>query len=198
MSIKQIIAGFFLMCGGLCAALSSLPAMAQVAPTARITGLPLGVGGGFSDYSLDYGQGRRMLGVSGWADYDLWHGLGVEAEVTAIDFDKPSTLQRMSQNSFKGGAIYRARPFWGFRPYAKALIGIGSIYFPSNDPLYTHDTFVVEAFGGGVERRVWNTVYVRGDYEYQLWNQYFGSNNLTPNGFTIGATYYFRKIHGHQ
>lgn len=197
MSIKQLVAGFFLMSIGLCAALSSLPAMAQVAPTATVTGLPLGVGGGFSDYSLDYGQGRRMLGISGWADYDLWRGLGVEVEGTAIDFDKPSTLQRMSQNSIKGGAIYRARPFWGVRPYAKALIGIGSIHFPSNDPLYTHDTFVVEAFGGGVEYRVWNTVYLRGDYEYQLWNQFLGNKNLTPNGFTIGATYYFRKVHRH-
>jgi hypothetical protein len=195
MSIKQVVAGFFLLFLGLSAALSSLPAKAQVAPTATISGLPLGVGGGFSDYSLDYGQGRRMLGISGWADYDLWRGLGIEAEVTAIDFDKPSTFQRMSQNTFKGGAIYRARPFWGIRPYVKGLIGVGSIYFPSNDPLYTHDTYIVEALGGGVERRVWNTVYLRGDYEYQLWNQFMGNNNLTPNGFTIGATYYFRKIH---
>ncbi len=193
MSTKQVLAGFFLFAG----MVMSIPARAQVAPTVKISGLPLGVGGGLSDYSLDYGQGRRMLGVNAWADYELFHGLGIEAEGTAIVFDKPSTLQRMKQETIKGGAIYRARPFWGVRPYAKALMGIGSIDFPSNNPLYTHDTYTVEALGGGVEYRVWNTVYVRGDYEYQMWNQYHGPYNLTPNGFTIGATYYFRKIHGH-
>ncbi len=173
------------------------PVHAQVAPSVKISGLPLGVGGGLSDYSLDYGPGRRMLGFSGWADYELFHGLGVEAEGTAIFLDKPASLQRMKQYSFKGGAIYRARPFWGVRPYVKGLIGIGSIDFPSNNPLYTHDTYTMEALGGGVEYRVWSTVYVRGDYEYQIWDQYHGPYNLTPNGFTIGATYYFRKVHKH-
>ena len=126
-----------------------------------------------------------------------FHGLGVEAEGTAIFLDKPSSLQRMRQLSFKGGAIYKTRSFYRLRPYAKALIGVGSIDFPSNDPLYTHDTFLMEAFGAGAEYPVWNTLNVRADYEYELWNQYFGNNNLTPNGFTIGATYYFRKIHKH-
>ena len=177
--------------------LLGFPVHAQVAPSVKISGLPLGVGGGLSDYSLDYGPGRRMLGFSGWADYELFHGLGVEAEGTAIFLDKPSSLQRMRQLSFKGGAIYKTRSFYRLRPYAKALIGVGSIDFPSNDPLYTHDTFLMEAFGAGAEYPVWNTLNVRADYEYELWNQYFGNNNLTPNGFTIGATYYFRKIHKH-
>ena len=191
--MKRWIAGFAVV-AGICA---GVPARAQVQPSVKISGLPLGVGGGISDYSLDYGPGRRMLGFSGWADYELFHGLGIEAEGTAILFDKPSSLQRMKQDTIKGRAIYRARPFWGVRPYVKALIGIGSIDFPSANPLYTHDTYTVEALGGGVEYRVWNTVYVRGDYEYQIWNQYHGPHNLTPNGFTIGATYYFRKVHKH-
>lgn len=191
--MKRWVTGVALVAG----LMVCVPTRAQVAPSVKISGLPLGVGGGLSDYYLDYGQGRRMLGISAWADYDLFHGLGIEAEGTAIDFDRPSTLPRMKQNTIKGGAIYRARAFWGVRPYAKALIGIGSIDFPSNNPLYTHDTFTVTAFGGGVEYRVWSTVYVRGDYEYQMWHQYQGPNNLTPNGFTIGATYYFRKIHKH-
>lgn len=173
------------------------PSYAQVAPSVKISGLPLGVGGGFSDYNLDYGQGRRMLGFSGWADYELFHGLGIEAEGTAIFLGKPSSLQRMQQLSFKGGAIYKTRSFYRLRPYVKGLIGVGYIEFPSNDPLYTHDTFFMEAFGAGAEYPIWNTIHVRADYEYQFWNQYFGNNNLNPNGFTIGATYYFRKIHKH-
>ena len=193
MSTKQVLAGFLLFAGWAI----SIPARAQVAPTVKVSGLPLGVGGGLSDYSVDYGPGRRMLGFSEWADYELFHGIGIEAEGTEIILDKPSSLQRMKQETIKGGVIYKAREFWKIRPYAKGLIGIGNIDFPSNDPFYTHDTFVVEAFGGGVEYPVWNSLKIRGDYEYQMWNQYFGNNNLTPNGFTIGATYYFRKIHKH-
>jgi hypothetical protein len=194
MSIKRFVAGIILLAGSI----FGFPVQGQVAPTVTISGPPLGIGGGLSDYYLDYGQGRRMLGLSGWADYEIFHGLGMEVEATGILFDKPSTLQRMKQESYKGGAIYRARAFYGFRPYGKALIGIGNIDFPSNDPLYTHDTYVVTAFGGGLERRVWNTVFVRGDYEYQMWHNYMGPYNLTPNGFTIGATYYFRKVHTHK
>uniref|UniRef100_E6QJQ3 Outer membrane protein beta-barrel domain-containing protein n=1 Tax=mine drainage metagenome TaxID=410659 RepID=E6QJQ3_9ZZZZ len=178
--------------------LSTLPVFGQVAPTLKVTGIPLGVGGGLSDYSLDYGPGRRMEGFSAWADYSIFHGLGIEAEGTTILLNKPASLTRMRQDTIKGGLIYRSRPFWKIRPYVKGLIGIGSIDFPSNNPLYTHDTYLVEALGGGVEYPVWNTLYVRGDYEYQIWNQYQGPRALNPNGFTIGATYYFRKTHGHS
>jgi opacity protein-like surface antigen len=177
--------------------LSTSPLFAQVAPAAKIGGFPLGIGAGLSDYSVDYGPGRRMLGASVWADYSLFHGLGVAVEGTSIFADKPSALTRMRQDTIKGGAIYRTRPHFGIRPYAKALIGIGSIDFPSANPLYTHDTYTMWAFGGGAEYKVWRTLYARGDYEYQFWDQYHGPNFLNPNGFTIGATYYLRGLHKH-
>jgi hypothetical protein len=178
--------------------LSTLPVFAQVAPAVKISGLPLGVGGGVSDYDLDYGQGSRMVGVSAWADYNLFHGLGVEVEGTTIFADRPSRISRMRQDTIKGGVIYRTHPIFRFRPYVKALAGIESIDFPSRNPLYTHDTYTMYAFGGGGEYRVWKTLYARGDYEYQFIPQYQGPNTLTPSGFTIGATYYLRGIHGHR
>lgn len=190
MRSKRVFAVLFFLC--------ALPAFGQVAPTLKVSGIPLGVGGGLSDYSLDYGPGRRMEGFSAWADYSIFHGLGIEAEGTTIFLNKPSSLTRMRQDSLKGGLIYRARSYWKIRPYAKALMGIGSIDFPSNNPLYTHDTFTVEALGGGLEYPVWHTLYLRADYEYQIWNQYHGPYSLTPNGFTLGATYYLRGIHGHS
>jgi len=171
---------------------------AQVAPAVDVRGIPLSVGAGVSDYSLDYGPGRRMIGISGWADYDLFHGLGIEAEGTTIFADKPESLDRMRQDTIKGGAIYKFHPlFLGVRPYAKSLIGLGSIDFPSRDPNYTHDTYTVIAFGGGAEVRAWRKVFVRGDYEYQFWKDYHGPHTLNPNGFTVGATYYFRGVHRH-
>jgi hypothetical protein len=177
--------------------LSTLPVFAQVAPAVKIGGLPLGVGAGVSDYSVDYGPSRRMIGISAWADYDIFHGLGIEAEGTSIFADKPSALQRMRQDTIKGGVIYRTRSFFGVRPYVKGLGGLASIDFPSRNPLYTHDTYTMYAFGGGGEYRVWKTLYARADYEYQFVPQYQGRNTLNPNGFTIGATYYLRGLHKH-
>ena len=46
--------------------LTSLPAMCQVAPAAKIGGLPLGVGGGISDYDTDYY--RAYHSVLEWPD----------------------------------------------------------------------------------------------------------------------------------
>ena len=182
--------------------LSTLPVFAQVAPAAKIGGLPLGVGGGFSDYSVDWGPGRRMLGFSGWADYYLFHGLGIEAEGTSIFFDRPPALSHSNfrQDTIKGGAIYQARPFFGVRPYVKGLIGLGSLDFaPARNPLYTHDTFTMYSIGGGAEYRIWKTLFVRGNYEYQAWPKVFNPNKtLDPQGFTIGATYYLRDIHKHD
>src|SRR5271168_4365829 len=140
--------------------LSTLPVFAQVAPAAKISGLPLGVGGGFSDYSIDYGPGRRMLGVSAWANYDVFHGLGIAAEGTSIFADKPAVITaHFREDTIKGGAIYRAHPFFGIRPYAEGFIGLGSIDFPSRNPFYTHDTFAMYSVGGGAEYKVWNTLY---------------------------------------
>jgi opacity protein-like surface antigen len=50
----------------------------------------------------------------------------------------------------------------------------------------------MRAIGGGAEYHAWKTVWVRADYEYQWYHQYFGPHDLNPNGFTIGATYYLR------
>jgi opacity protein-like surface antigen len=189
MRLKLVLAALFF--------LFTLPSFAQVQPAARIGGFPLGVGGGLSDYSVDYGSGRRMIGASAWADYSLYHGLGVEAEGTSIFADKPSELTRMKQESIKGGAIYKYHQIFHVRPYAKGLIGLGKIDFPSRNPLYTSDKFTMYAVGAGLEYKAWKTLYVRGDYEYQFWKNYLGPNTLNPNGFTIGATYYLRGVHRH-
>jgi opacity protein-like surface antigen len=177
--------------------LLTLPACAQVAPAVKIGGLPLGIGGGFSDYSVDFGPGRRMTGASVWADYNLFHGLGVEGEATWIFASKPSVFTRMEQDSYKGGLIYKTRPFFGIRPFAKGLVGLGHIDFPSRKPCYTHDSRTIYTAGGGAEYKVWKTLYARGEYEYQFWPELFGPHTLNPNGFSIGATYYLRGIHRH-
>ena len=177
--------------------LSTLPVFGQVAPAVKIGGLPLGIGGGLSDYSLDWGPGRRMIGASAWADYNIFHGVGIEAEGTTIFADRPAVLPRMRQDTIKGGLIYRAHPLLGIRPYVKGLVGLGSLDFPSRNPFYTHDTFTMYAIGGGAEYKIWKTLYARVDYEYQWWPQVLSPKTLDPNGYTFGATYYLRGIHRH-
>jgi len=173
-------------------------AFAQVAPAVKIGGLPLGVGVGLNDYSIDYGSGRRMLGISAWADYDIFHGLGIEVEGMSIFADRPAAIYpQMKQDSIKAGVIYKAHPFLGIHPYAKFLGGIGEIYFPSPDPFYTQDAFTTYGVGGGGEYKVWKQLFVRADYEYQYYQDYLGKGTLNPNGVTVGATYYLRGVHRH-
>ncbi len=175
-----------------------LPVYSQVSPAATQGGVPIVIGAGFSDYSIDWGPGQRMEGISAWADWyprrlpSALNGLGIEAEGREIDFGRPAGLSRMRQDTGVGGGIYTWNHFRNFRPYAKFLAGIGSLDFPPSGT-YSHDTFTVLAPGGGVEYRAWHHIWIRGDYEYQFWQQVFGPHDLTPTGFTIGASYDFRS-----
>ena len=174
-----------------------VPAPAQVTYAAKEGKLPLTVGVGLSDYSLDWGGSRRMMGITAWVDYrfhlpGLLNGLGVEAEGRDLNFDRPSDLTRLRQDVGLGGVNYQWRHRDRIRPYGKFLVGFGSIDFPDRrNPYYTHDTRTVLASGGGVDFRVWRNVAVRADYEYQFWRQLFGPNDLNPNGVTVGAVYDF-------
>ena len=184
---------------------AAVPACSQAPPAARQGGLPIVVGAGMSDYSVDWGFGRRMVGVTVWADWlpdnfpGALRGLGIEAVGHAIDYDVPTGLSKMRQDTVLGGPIYSWHPYRGVRPYAKYVIGVGSIDFPpfaGSPSWYSHDTFLVTAPAGGAEVHAWQHVWIRADYEYQFWHQTFGPHDLTPNGFTVGATYDFRPLGG--
>ena len=113
-----------------------MPLHSQVAPAAIQGGVPIVIGGGFSDYSIDWGPGKRMDGYSAWVDYypnrlpSVLNGLGVEAVGHAIDFDRPEIIPKMRQDTALGGPIYSWNRYRHFRPYVKFLYGVGSIDFP--------------------------------------------------------------------
>lgn len=183
-------------------AAAAIPAFSQVAPAATVGGLPLVVGVGISDYDLDWGYGRRMVGISVYGDWNLDHlpgllrNLSIAGEGNFIDFARPASIQpRMQQDTVEGGLLYNWRHYHNLVPYAKAMGGVGSVHFPSDNPLYTRDSFNVIAFGGGAEYHAWRQFWVRGDYEYQFWHHLFGQHDLTPQGFTIGASYHFRHTY---
>jgi opacity protein-like surface antigen len=182
---------------------TAIPAFSQVAPAATEGGLPLVVGVGFSDYDIDWGFGKRMAGISAFVDYDLDHlpgplrNFSLQAEGHAIDYGRPSYLPGLRQDTGLGGAIYTWHHFRNLNPYAKYEVGIGSVDFPPFGH-YSHDTFFVYAPGGGVEYHVWRQLWVRGDYEYQFWHHTFGPFDLNPQGFTIDASYHFRRTYPHS
>ncbi len=173
------------------------PVYSQVSPSARQGGMPIVIGAGLSDFSIDWGSGQRMEGISAWADWfpnrlpAALNGLGIEAEGRDIDFGRPAGVTKMRQDTGLGGLIFTWNRYRNFRPYVKYLAGIGSIDFPPFGT-YSHDTFSVFSPGGGLEYHAWRHIWIRGDYEYQFWHQVFGPHDLTPTGFTIGASYDFR------
>jgi hypothetical protein len=195
-------------------AVMTVPAFSQVVPSATRSRLQLSVGVGFSNFDLDYGNDngveRRMDGGTVWFDLNLnslnhvpsfLRGFGLDCEARDIDYDRPSTLSRMRQDVAEGGPIYTLRKYKNFHPYAKYLIGFGSIDFPADFPYppfppglpngYDHDTRTVLSPGFGLDYYAGRNIWVRADYEYEFWRQIFGPHDLNPNGITIGTSYLF-------
>jgi hypothetical protein len=179
---------------------STFPLFSQVVPAASEHGrMPIALGIGESDFSIDWGTGRRMQGTVAWIDWTgiphlpkALRGLGLDAEGRDINSGLPTGVPRMRQDTGLGGLSYTVRNFSKVQPYAKYLMGMGSIDFgplPNAPKSYTHDTRVVYAPGAGMEFQAFRSLWVRGDYEYQFWPHLFGPHSLNPNGFTIGAMY---------
>jgi hypothetical protein len=183
---------------------AAIPAFSQVAPAATRDGLPLTLGVGVSDYNYDFGSGGRMVGVSAWADWDLYvlpgkpHNLSIQVEGNALDFGRPAKVPIMRQDTGLVGVKYRLLHDRNILTYVKYVCGIGSIDFTNDiNPNYKHDDFAVWAPGGGIEIREWRQLWLRVDYEYQFWHHTFGPHDLTPQGFTIGGSYHFRPPSAH-
>jgi opacity protein-like surface antigen len=195
MKTPRILSGFLVAV----ALSAAAPAFSQIVPAATEGQLPFSVGAGAENFNVDWSK-SRMYGVGAWVQ---WHpqllphslyGLGVDLEGKHIDFGRPDTVpSNFRQDSWGIGPIYKWHHYRYFQPYAKGLIGTGSIDFQIGNPYYTHDTKTVYGMGGGLQVRVLPHTWVRADYEYQAWMQLFGKT-LDPQGFTLGATYDFRSL----
>jgi len=168
---------------------------AQVAPAAQRGGFPISIGFGMSGYNLDYGPGRWMEGPVIRAGFGIFHGLGVDVSARSIFMNTPPELTRMQQNTFLAGAFYDGWHKGRVNPFARYAGGIGTIAFPSRNPLYTRDSYTVYATGGGIEYQLTRKAVLRGEYEYQWWKQYHGPRDLNPQGVTLGVNYYLHGRH---
>jgi hypothetical protein len=187
-----------------CAAFS---AHAQAPPAAQGSAAfsPLAIGAGFSAFDAGWTDGY-MLGGTLWIDYTpnfLPHslkGLGVEAVARDISIDTNHRAQfNIREDVASGGLIYSLPRFGRYRPYGKYLVGFGNCDYPTKYNARYHQTRTVTSVGGGVDYQIFKRIWMRGDFEYQFWPDFFkyppalnkAPGTLSPYGFTLGAMYHF-------
>jgi len=183
-------------------ATAAMPAFSQVVPAAEEGRLPISVGGGLSNFNVDWGH-NNMDGGTLWLDYNaniLVKGLGFELEVRDISRDRGTNPPNFREDAADVGYIYRWPHYRNFRPYAKYLVGLGSVdYAVPGDPNLSHANRINAMLGGGMNYRVYRHVWIRADYEFQAWARfvdYSGNTiHLTPKGVTIGAMYDFARFY---
>ena len=175
----------------------STVSFSQVVPPGERRGLPLNVGVGYSNFASDFSG--RIAGIAVWADWTFYQapghlrGLGIEAEGRDLNYGRTGTMDNLRFDTIAGGPIYTFRHYRRFHPYGKFLFGFGSIDFTSSLPTYSHDTREFYDPGVGLDYRLTRTIWLRGDYQYQIWPDLFPGGALHPNGFTIGASYDFYR-----
>jgi hypothetical protein len=161
------------------------------------------VGAGYSNYATDWSG--RLGGPAVWIDVDVpklppsWSGFQLEAEGRDLNYTRHEVGDpALRQYTFAGGVNYAWRYDPAFHPYAKFLVGLGNVSFGpvsvNGMTGYTHDSRIFYAPAGGVEVRVHKRLWIRGNYEYQFWTDFFNHHTLNPHGFTVGAFYDFSRF----
>jgi opacity protein-like surface antigen len=182
------------------------PALAQAVPAGSKTEPPFALGAGISGYNPDWEHGH-LLGGTLWLDYipsrvpPLLHGIGVEVTARDLNYGRSSSQSDLREDVAEAGVIYSWRRYRNVRPYGKLLMGYGNTDYKTTRGR-GHDSRTTIATGGGVEFRVARCVWVRADYEYQSWPDFFKHPNstqpagkLNPQGFTVGVLYHFNRPH---
>lgn len=186
--------------------IASRSVLSQTIEAANKSYPPYVVGVGFSNYDLGYNTSKylipygsgRMSGGTLWAELypsmlpSKLHGLGLAVEGRDLSLSHSSSSFITREDTAAGGLVYRWDHFYNFRPYAKATYGIGGVDFQSSNPYYTHDTRAIWGITGGVDYHAVHHVWIRADYEYQVWAKLFFAT-LHPQGVTIGAVYDFGR-----
>jgi opacity protein-like surface antigen len=192
MSLKAILIALTLT--------AAIPAVSQVDPSATQGGLPLRVGGGFSDYITQISP-QHMLGGTLWVDCTptglprFLNGLGVEAEgrYVTVGQTTPASIGFLRLGTLGGGPTYTVRRFGKFRPYVKFLVnyGVNQMNYPYRGEIFRRETEAAYAVGGGADYHLFGHLWARGDYEYQLWPNTLLNPNwiFDPTGFTAGAVW---------
>lgn len=166
-------------------------AQGQALPTATGHGGGLQVGAGVSYGKPDFGQ-DWIGGVTGFADYNIWSHVGVEANAHFLTIHTP---QDLAEETYEAGPRF----YWRkrrFTLYGKAQAGLGRFVVQESNAFYNAGKSNASSFmyslGGGLDIDFRHHITVRAfDFEYQSWPS-FANNGLTPTVGTVGIAYRFR------
>ena len=188
MHLKRLIAALFfiLFVAG------SLSARAQAVPSAYAQRFTINVGLLGSAFQPDYEGGGvaqtgpyRLYGPGAYVDVKLTRWVQIEAEARWLRFN--SYLNIRQDNYLIGPRLPLERlRFKRATPYAKALVGFGSMNLGYNArSVRTADI----AFGGGVDVKLTKKFTIRAiDFEFQKWPNWL-SSSLSPYGASVGVSY---------
>jgi hypothetical protein len=158
----------------------------QAVPTAsRLFQVQVGVAG--SIYTLDDGSGHEE-GITVYGDVDFSKHLGLEGLYRNASIETPHDI---GENHLLAGPRFHLR-HGRFEPYAKLLVGEGTINFQQGYNLTSYaEHYFIYVPGGGVDFHAARHVNVRLlDVEYQFWPG-FAPHGLTPYGASAGLAYTF-------
>ena len=173
---------------------------AQVAASAKRSGISLRLGATGSVFDPDYGLTtsgyystngygiNKLGGVGAYADLNLFRGLGIEGEARWQRFHQQGTI---FQDNYLVGPRFQMGNRGRLAPYIKALVGYGYMNYEQN---YAHGWFNAIAVGGGLDVRVTRRISLRAlDVEYQQWPQWqqplVQTTTLFPYGVSAGVSY---------
>jgi hypothetical protein len=164
--------GAALWCGG-------PVAKAQDVATAKGGGSYVAIGGALSVFQADYGQ-RFLGGGLVYTDVNPEWRIGFEGEARYL---RVHTNEDVTETNYLVGPTYNMRK-WGFRPYAKMLVGAEKITLPFH---YAQGTFFTYAPGVGLQYIAGDRLILRViDFEYQLSPGFSSYGELRPYGISAG------------
>jgi hypothetical protein len=198
MQRKSLLAVFLLT--------ASLPLFSQTLESARESGpQQWTIGTGLSFFSPDYGPGT-IAGGTLWLDNSLdrlpafLSGVSLDFEARDLSLYRSSHEPVVRVDTAAGGAMYKWDHFSNVVPYGKFTAGMGNIDYTGSKGDNLHQGRAVTGMGGGCDIRAFRSIWVRADYEYEYWPNFWLTKanpatgaGLDPRGLTVGAIYHFGR-----
>lgn len=173
--------------------------LAQSVPAAEGGSFSVWAGAEASSFNPDWGcsdsptpfgcWNNQLQGITAFADINHVFGkVGMEGETRWLFWNGP------------GGGVKEANLILGgprFQVYANRKLSVNAKFLAGGSRfrnIFESGGWASYAPGATLGYRVGHRLMLRADYEYQIWPGFVGprgQHGLTPNGFSVGASYRF-------